>query len=113
MGMEFTRRVQYVYTCDACAKEYVGNESTPEFGVMGRLEFPNSAHGQRQSFPYWSCQEDATHIAKAMKKAHTERMENVKARKSRGEKFDKTGKTIKRVPIENPPEQIPAIKTPA
>lgn len=86
------RILKYVFECDACNREVTAKEANPTSGVVGELSFPDSAHGQRRNYTYYSCREDATHIAKAMRKVVEERKEDVNLRKSRGEPYERNGK---------------------
>jgi hypothetical protein len=86
--MAIVRVVRYIIKCDGCGKEVSSEKDAPTTGVMGEIEFPNSGFGQRKNFTFYSCKEDATHIAKAMRVMVAKREEDVASRKSRGEAYN-------------------------
>ena len=86
--MAIVRIVKYVIRCDACGKEVETNKEAPTAGTVGQIEFPNSAHGQRRTYTFYSCKEDAAHISRAIRAMAEKRKDDVDGRKARGEKYE-------------------------
>lgn len=85
--MALIRVITYYHKCDACGKEVPSKGTEPETGVIGKVEFPDSAHGQLSVFSYYSCKEQAAHVIKALRTAIAKRERNVQLRKARGEAY--------------------------
>ena len=85
--MALIRVVSYYHRCDACGKDIPSTGNEPETGVVGKIEFPDSAHGQRSVYSYYSCKEQGPHVIKAIRVIIAKREEDVRSRKARGEKY--------------------------
>jgi hypothetical protein len=85
--MALIKVVSYYHQCDACGKKIPSEGTEPQTGVVGRLDYPDSAHGQRQAFSFYSCKELHTHVAKAMRTVTLFREKDVEGRRNRGEAY--------------------------
>lgn len=96
--MALIRVVTYFHECDACGRKVSSTGTDPDTGVVGSLHFPDSSHGQRQTFSFYSCKEQAAHIAKAMRIATAQREEDIRGRKARGEAYSSTTRSASITP---------------
>jgi hypothetical protein len=44
--MALIKVVSYYHQCDACGKKIPSEGTEPQTGVVGRLDYPDSAHGE-------------------------------------------------------------------
>lgn len=85
--MAMVRVINYYHKCDACGKTTLSDGTDPKVGTVGRLEFPNSAYGQRRAYSFYSCKEQAAHVIKAMRNIVEIREADIQGRKTRGEQY--------------------------